>query len=335
MSTYVVDWALTQAPTANTIEYAILVTMAGRADRDGCTVFLSIPNLAKASHLSERSIQRHLQDMADRGLIAEGDPTAPNAVKWAKIRADNRPNLYDVLVPVTWYSADMLAKINDDREMTGREPLTSENRPPIRPAPPKKARADKGKPRPKRSKGQPTPDATAQPADATALPAETVTGGLVVTPCDDPEPAPEPDSRGDYESPRGVTTSQVAGCLVVTQTCEGNLSEEPVNAGEAMRRPPHTPQRTQTADDFENGVTAQPGFSTELTTARAEVQHRPTTNAETGQESAGEVGSARDAVMAEVRGRYPSKVRSRVAPKPSKRPSKPSADRSGPTSLAG
>ncbi len=318
---------MTQAPTANTIEYAILVTMAGRADADGCSVFLSVPKLAAASHLDERTIQRHLKAMTDRGLIAPGDPTAPNAAKWRRIRADNRPKLYDVLVPVDWYSADMLAKINDDREMMGREPLTSANRPPIAPAPPKKARKDKGKPRPKRRDDQ-------QTADATDLPAETVTGGLSVTPCDDPKTAPESvteaDSRGDSESPRGVTLSHLAGCLEVTQTCKGNLSGEPVNGGDNPPPPPNPPADL-TAGDVENVVTTRPGFSTEPQTVRAET----CAAAENAGADENTSESAREAVMAEVRGKYPSKVRSRVTSKRSQRPSKPSTARPGPTSLAG
>ena len=204
MSTYVVDWALTEAPTANILEFAILSVMAGRADRDGCGVFPAVPKIAKACHVDAKTVRNHIGHMVERGLLAPGDPTSPGALKHAKIRADNRPNLYDILVPVDWYSAKMLADINADREMMGREPLTSENRPPLGPAPAKKARSDKGKPRPERRK---KPVAEKNPLPS----AETPTGGISVPPSIAPESAPEsgsePDSRGDYQSGRGGTIS--------------------------------------------------------------------------------------------------------------------------------
>lgn len=317
MSTYVVDWVLTEAPTANVLEFAILSVMAARADRDGCGVFPAVPKIAKACHVDAKTVRNHLGNMVERGILAPGDPTSPGALKHAKIRADNRPNLYDILVPVDWYSAKMLADINDEREMMRRVALTSENRPPLGPAPAKKVRSDKGKARPERRKKA--------AAEKTPLsPAETGTGGISVPPFDGPEPAPEsgsePGSRGEYQSGRGGTDIPVAGGLSVPQTCKGNLSGESVNAGRQCAAPPH-PQRTQTAGGVENGVTTRLGFSTELPTACAETGAAAEVDAgEDGNGGAGEVGeSVRESVMAQVRAKHPSKVRSRVTPTPSQR----------------
>ncbi|MFE4461440.1 hypothetical protein ACFROC_29160 [Nocardia tengchongensis] len=242
------DWVTSgEAPTADIEEGFILTIMATRADRDGCGVFLSRPKLAKACHVDVKTIDRRIEKLLERKLIGPGDPTSPGAQKHAKIRADNRPKLYDVLVPFDWYSEKQMADINEDRAAAGREPLTPENRPPIGPAP-VKHRSDKGKKRPERSKKQPA-------AEAPSRPAETATGGLVVPPC---EAAPEPvdnSERGDYKSPRGGTSSPVAGGLVVPQNCKKNLSEETVIGG-ASRRPP-TPPAALTAGRVDQLVTLE------------------------------------------------------------------------------
>jgi hypothetical protein len=304
MSTYVVDWVITQAPTANIYESHILTVMAERADRDGCGVFPAVDKLARACHCSKRSIIRHIANLLERGLIAPGDPTSPGVQKYLKIRADNRPNLYDVLVPAEWYSPKMLADINEDREMAGREPLTSENRPPIGPAPEsakKKPRSDKGQKRPARRKNPPAPEASPSPA-------ETATGGLIVTPSDTPSQAPENYSqgweRGDSESRRGVTDSHVAGGLIVTQTCKKNLSEEPVHGGGNPPPPPHPPADL-TAGRADEVVTDQLAQVRNQQTARAEIGAGSAKSDDDGK-------SAREKVMAEVRGKFPNKVRSRV-----------------------
>lgn len=153
MSFYVVDWVTSgQAPTANIYESHILTIMAGRADRDGCGVYPSVKKLAKVCHCDPKTVSRHIQTLEDRGVIAPGDLTSPGARKWAKIRADNRPNLYDILVPLEWYSAQQIADINEERAEQGRPPLTPEDRPPLAPAPEKPRRSDLGKARPERRK---------------------------------------------------------------------------------------------------------------------------------------------------------------------------------------
>lgn len=224
MSFYVIDWATSVAPTANIYESHILTVMGSRADRDGCGVFLSIAKLAKACHCDPKTVSNHLKEMVKRGLLGPGDLTSPGAKKYARIRGDNRPNLYDILVPVSWYSAQMLADINEERDEAGRPLLTTENRPEIAAAPPKKRRSDLGKARPERRKPtveEPTLEAT---------------GGVSVPPC---EPSLEPE-RGESVSPREGDEIPVAGGMTFPQYCQGNLSGNPVIGG-ASRHPPEPP----------------------------------------------------------------------------------------------
>ncbi|MEV4241741.1 hypothetical protein AB0J47_42105 [Nocardia sp. NPDC049737] len=320
MSFYVVDWVTSQAPTANIYESHILTVMAGRADRDGCGVFQSIKKLAASCHCDPKTVTRHIQAMVDRGLLAPGDPTSPGAQKHRKIRADNRPKLYDILVPLEWYSAQMVADINEEREAAGRAPLTSENRPAIRPAPEKSRRSDKGKERPERRKQQST-------ATTTPSPAETSTGGLIVPPSETTPDYSHSWERGDSESGRGGTQSPVAGGLRVPQNSKKKPVLETVRGG-GNPPPPPNPPADLTAGRVDEVVTDQLAQTRNQQTARAKLQP-PASNLQLHGET-----SVREAVMAQVRGKFPSKIRSRVT-RPAQCLVEPSEPDSATTSLAG
>ncbi|MEU3634083.1 hypothetical protein [Streptomyces fradiae] len=145
MSLEAMVWVLSgDAPVADVNEYAVLGAMADKADPDGCGTWLSKETIAARVHVSEETVKRCWRNMLKRGLIAKGDQSLVR-----HYRADRRPTVYDLLIPYTWFSN--VDRINQERERLGRPPLTQADRPPLAPAPPKKQRADKGKPRPKKT----------------------------------------------------------------------------------------------------------------------------------------------------------------------------------------
>ncbi|MCA1222189.1 hypothetical protein [Streptomyces sp. 8L] len=143
MSLEAMVWVLSgDAPVADVNEYAVLAAMADKADSDGCGSWLSKETISDRVHVSDETVKRCWRNMARRKLIAKGDQSLVS-----RYRADRRPVVYDLLIPYEWFSN--IDRVNTERERLGREPLTPEDRPCIEPAPTKKRRADKGKPRPK------------------------------------------------------------------------------------------------------------------------------------------------------------------------------------------
>ncbi|MFC8277804.1 helix-turn-helix domain-containing protein [Streptomyces sp. NPDC057271] len=189
MSFEAVLWATSDAPIASVNEFAVLTMLAEKADPDGCNAFPSRPTIAARTKVDPKTVLRCFQALEARGLIAEGDQRAAEY-----IRADRRPVVYDLLIPYSWFPN--IDRINKERQERGRPPLTRSTRPDIAPAPAKKQRSDKGKPRAKK-----------QAADQ------------------------QESSRGDSKSPRdedgyGVTLSpprgdsqSATGGLQVTQPC--------------------------------------------------------------------------------------------------------------------
>ncbi|MEW1616504.1 hypothetical protein [Streptomyces sp. NPDC088744] len=186
MSLEAMVWVLSgDAPVSDVNEYAVLGAMADKADPDGCGTWLSKDTIAARVHVSDETVKRCWRNMAKRGLIARGDQ---NLVR--HYRADRRPVVYDLLIPYGWFSN--VDRINAERERLGRPPLTRADRPPIAPAPPKKQRTDKGKPRPKKK--------TAPDQEATER-------GNSETPREETPPPPDGGTtsrqRGNYKSSAG------------------------------------------------------------------------------------------------------------------------------------
>ncbi|MFF1284398.1 hypothetical protein ACFVY4_27100 [Streptomyces sp. NPDC058299] len=134
-------WALKDAPTADSLERLVLVTLAERCARaDGCTAFPARDTLARTTHAAPKTVQRVLRRLEDRGLIAKGDQSAARY-----LRADRRPVVWDLLIPYSWFPNP--DRMNDERAQAGLAPLTPADRPDIAPPPERKKRADAGKPR--------------------------------------------------------------------------------------------------------------------------------------------------------------------------------------------
>ncbi|MFB6629920.1 helix-turn-helix domain-containing protein [Streptomyces sp. NPDC056362] len=214
-------WAMKDAPTSDINEWGTLVCLAEAADEDGCNAFPSVKTIAAYAKISTRTVQRALAAMEERRLIAEGDQRAASYIP-----EHRRPVVYDLLIPHSYFRD--IERTNAFRVRLGRRALTPEERPDIAPAPPKKSRADKGQPKPKK------------PAQA-AGPGDEQQGRLVVTPVGNPAPEGgrlavtpvETGSEGATAS-QGVTSSREGGDfkspegrLEVTQTSPSTRPSNP------------------------------------------------------------------------------------------------------------
>jgi hypothetical protein len=134
------------APVVDAEERAILSALAESAWSDGTDAFPSKKTIAEIAVIDPKTVQRRLRTLASRGLIAEGNQDAA-----AYIPEYFRPKVYDLMIPYSWFPD--IDQVNAERKAKGKRPLTPEDRPDLAPAPPKKHRADKGKPRPKKAPG--------------------------------------------------------------------------------------------------------------------------------------------------------------------------------------
>lgn len=214
-------WAMKDAPTADINEWGTLCCLAEAADEDGCNAFPAVKTIASYAKISTRTVQRALAAMAERGLIAEGDQRAATYIP-----EHRRPVVYDLLIPYDWFRD--IERTNTFRTRIGRRALSRDDRPPIAPAPPKKTRADKGKPKPKKdAEGAPAESEAGGRLEVTPVENEPTEGGRQeVTPVENPEKGattshPVTSSRewGDLKSEEGR--------LEVTQTTPSTRTTDP------------------------------------------------------------------------------------------------------------
>ncbi|MFF4902305.1 helix-turn-helix domain-containing protein [Streptomyces sp. NPDC001068] len=199
------------APTADINEWGTLCCLAEAADEDGCNAFPSVKTIASYAKISTRTVQRALAAMEERKLIAEGDQRAA-----MYIPEHRRPTVYDLLIPHEWFRD--IERTNAFRARLGRRPLTREDRPAIAPAPPKKTRADKGKPKPKQAP-ESAPAEGEQEGRLEVTPVENTPsegGRQEVTPVENPEKGAT-TSQGVTTSPERGDYKSEGGRLEVTQ----------------------------------------------------------------------------------------------------------------------
>lgn len=142
MSLLPILWALKSAPVVDAEERAIMVTLAESAWSDGTDAFPSKKTIAEIAKIDPKTVQRRLKALTSRGLIALGNQAAA-----AYIPEHFRPNVYDLMIPYSWFPD--IEQINAERKAKGKPPLLSEDRPDLPEAPPRRHRADKGRPRKK------------------------------------------------------------------------------------------------------------------------------------------------------------------------------------------
>ncbi len=222
-------WVLSgDAPVADVNEFAVLGTMADQASPDGCGTWLSKETIAARTHVSEETVKRCWRNMLKRGLIAKGDQALVR-----HYRADRRPVVFDLLIPYDWFSN--VDRINTERGRRGLPPLTPEDRPPIAPAPAKKGRADKGKPRTKKATDQ-----------------QDTERGNSQTPREEPPAEPHGGTtsrrRGNYKSSTGE--------LTVPQPSKNTPSQDP---GKNRTTPPSVRPSVQVENACARGTEGRTG----------------------------------------------------------------------------
>lgn len=204
-------WASTAAPVADVNEYAVICAMGERADVDGCNSFMARMTLAERTKVDPKTVQRVIQKMEERRLIAMGDQSAA-----AYIRADRRPTVYDLLIPYSWLTgAPSFDRVRKFRATKGRPELTAELRPDIAAAPEKKKRSDVGVPRARRVDSKSTRESvdegTDSPHGGTTSPgrvdSQSATGGLEDPRTITDEPAPESPANQPTDGRRPSTGS--------------------------------------------------------------------------------------------------------------------------------
>jgi hypothetical protein len=137
-------WALKDATVADSLERLVLVVLAEHAgSADGCTAFPSRDTISSLVLADPKTVQRVIQRLIKRRLIARGDQSAARY-----IRADRRPVVYDLLIPYSWFPNP--ERMNEERRKRGLTPLTPKDRPDIVLAPSRARRKDLGVPRPKK-----------------------------------------------------------------------------------------------------------------------------------------------------------------------------------------
>lgn len=259
MSHDAIQWAIHGAPTATTAEFAVVVALGEKAGPDGCGAFPSRSWLAERTKLDPKVVQKTLAELNRRGVIISGDQSLAEY-----IRADRRPPVWDLAIPAAWYEPGRLAKINQNRAVDGLEPLTTDNRPPLAPAPEKARRKDLGKAHRKAVEPDPEERASDELADESgqsgAQSANEASRGVLKTPREEVRGV----SETPREAPRGVSKTRTGGL----QNPHGgssrppNLKEEPktesLSGGDTSERPGEPRPTGREREDFGKPETLDP-----------------------------------------------------------------------------
>lgn len=228
MSLYPIIWAVEHAPIVDAEERAILVALVTKGDFDGCNCYRSFATLARVARVDRRTAMRKVQAMTDRGILREQKDPPPQS--WYDLPADKRPVVREAMIPASFWSKVQLAEINESRADRGRAPINAENRPSLAEAPPKKTRADKGVPNPKRSKKKNTAGergVSKTPApEPSGVSNSHLAGGLEDTPrgvSESPNPLIGPSDVPSSSSPGATGTSEAEGGASATPEEEETL----------------------------------------------------------------------------------------------------------------
>lgn len=186
MSFAPIIWALEHAPVIDAAERAVLMALANKGDFDGCNAYRGYPSIAKIAKVDPKTVERKCHAMEKRGIIRR--QPGPKPAGWVRLPGDKKTVVWEIMIPHSYFSAQQLANTNETRAERGRAPITPKNRPDLAPAPEKKARADKGKKRPKDPTEERGDSESPRPKESEGTTSPPATG-LRIPP------------RGDYESP--------------------------------------------------------------------------------------------------------------------------------------
>ncbi|MEV7560908.1 hypothetical protein [Streptomyces sp. NPDC089795] len=226
MSLYPVLWAIDHAPVNDAEERAVLVALVVKGDFDGMNCFRSYPTLAAAARVDPKTAGRRCRAMESRGLLRR--QTKHQSRTWLSIPKEQRPVIWEVMIPAEWWSAAQLESINEQRAGLGRPALTPENRPPLAAAPPRRTRSDKGVKRPRK-----TPSASDLGTDSPRVEADIPTEGVGTTSphprdCKSlppglqvPQPSESPSESPSEKNPRGSAAGRRAGGFARAGAREG------------------------------------------------------------------------------------------------------------------
>jgi len=104
MSIHVLSWVRKSALTSDSRELLVLLALADRANDDGTGCWPSVRTMALESRCSERTVQRILHVLRERGLIRRGDQRLV-----VNYRIDKRPVVYDIILPAIQERGDMVS----------------------------------------------------------------------------------------------------------------------------------------------------------------------------------------------------------------------------------
>ncbi|MFE2927189.1 hypothetical protein [Streptomyces goshikiensis] len=236
MSLYPVLWAIDHAPVNDAEERAILVALVVKGDFDGMNCFRSYPTLAAAARVDPKTAGRRCRAMESRGILRR--QTKHQSRTWVSIPKEQRPVIWEVMIPAEWWSAAQLESINEQRAGLGRAALTPDNRPALAAAPPKRTRSDKGVKRSGTTSSALTPGtdsprgkgdiptggvgtASPHPPDLQSRPR-----GLQV-----PQPSESPSESPSEKSPLGSALGHSAGGFARAGAREGAGEESQAGPG--------------------------------------------------------------------------------------------------------
>lgn len=216
MSLYPILWAVEHAPVRDAEERSVLVALVMKGSFDGRDCHRSYKTLGNIARVDRKTAERKCHAMEARGLLRRQTGQMPTS--WKRLPADKKTVVWEVMIPADFWSAVQLEEINTARTERGLPPITRDNRPPLSPAPPKRTRADKGKPAPQRR-----PKSLPPKSDETA-------GQEGQTNEAKPSKSAE---RGDSQSPRSNESegivSPVAGGLIVPSRGDSQSPNPPYN----------------------------------------------------------------------------------------------------------
>lgn len=118
MSIEALNWVLNEAPHANHSEFAVLIGLANHAHADGKNSFPAVSKIAKYASMSERTVQRVLRELEERGVIRRGNQAIVNALI---ANPRYRPTCYDLNMTVSGkFRGDTLSPLDDPGVTAGQ-----------------------------------------------------------------------------------------------------------------------------------------------------------------------------------------------------------------------
>lgn len=124
MSIEAMAWVLSGADVQTTTEMAVMIGLANHADAYGYHAFPSVRTLARYVKASERTVQRTLTTLSERGVIEEGDGSILDQFR---IPANRRPVVWNLRMGVGRVLLNHPDLVDEDPESWGDNlaPLTS------------------------------------------------------------------------------------------------------------------------------------------------------------------------------------------------------------------